>query len=146
MTSRSIADLRRQFYGGGTDVEAAALQAYVDAGYTFTDMLNAGVTLHPVANPQAGNYQLALSDDGKSVEVDSAGGATVTIPPAATVPFRVGTLIEVFQVNVGQVTITPGAGVTLQSANGLKSSKQFSSVGLRYRGADVWVVSGDVTV
>jgi len=90
-------------------------------------------------------YTLALSDAGKAVECTSASAATVTVPLNATVAFPIGTAIEVLQYGAGQVTLSPASGVTLRTPSSLTSRAQYSSLSLRYRGGDEWVVGGDLT-
>lgn len=91
------------------------------------------------------NYTLALADGGTVVEANKATALTITAPPNSAVAFPVGTLIEVFQLGAGQVTVAAGVGVTLRAPFGTKTSAQYTSAFLRKRGTDEWVVSGDTT-
>jgi hypothetical protein len=100
---------------------------------------------HVAETTQTGDYTLALVDDGTVVAVNKASAVTVTVPPAASVAFPTGTIIEVYQMGAGLVTVAAGAGVTLRAPNGAKTAKQYSSLSLRNRGSDIWVVSGDTT-
>lgn len=86
---------------------------------------------------------LLLADASGAVECTNGSATTVTVPPNASVAFPVGTVIEVAQCGAGQVTLAPGSGVTLNNANGLKTSKQWSAVTLRKRDTNVWLVAGD---
>ena len=95
---------------------------------------------------QAADYTLALADAGKHVEGTKATAQIITIPPASTVAFPVGTTINVRQMGAGQITLTPGAGVTLRSPRGAKTAVQYATATLVNRAADEWVVSGDVAV
>lgn len=98
------------------------------------------------SNAQSGAaYTLALADAGLVVETTSASAVTITVPANATVAFPVGTVIEVLQYGAGQVTIAAASGVTLRSASSLTTRAQYSSVALRLRAANEWVVSGDLT-
>jgi hypothetical protein len=115
----------------GTDV---ASPAYVDLQ----------TTLMPV-NTQTASYVLVLADAGKAVEMNVAGANTLTVPPNSSVAFPIGTVIEVCQYGAGQTTLTPGSGVTLRNASSLTTRAQYSTVSLRKRGTDEWVVAGDVT-
>ena len=94
---------------------------------------------------QAADYTLALADAGTVVEGTKGTAQIVTVPPNSSIPFPVGTAIEVVQMGVGQITITPGGGVTLRTPATLTSRAQYSSVSLRKRAADEWVVGGDLT-
>lgn len=98
-------------------------------------------------NAQVGTtYTLALTDAGKVVSGGNAGATTFTVPPNSSVAFAVGSLIEIHQAGAGQITIAPGAGVTLRSPGGkLKLANQYSSASLRKAATDEWVVAGDLT-
>ena len=67
------------------------------------------------------------------------------MPPNASVAFPVGTVIEIVQYGAGQITIAPGAAVTLRNPSSLTTRAQYSTIGLRQRAANEWVVSGDLT-
>ena len=96
-------------------------------------------------NLQTTSYTLLLSDAGDVVEMNAAGGVNVTVPPNSTAAFPIGTIIEVCQIGAGQVTLVAGAGVTIDNPSSLTTRTQFSTVGLRKRGTDEWVASGDLT-
>lgn len=85
---------------------------------------------------------LVLTDAGFVVEVNSAGAATVTVPPNAFVGFLIGTVIEVYAMGAGAVTIAPGAGVTVRRAGQIAT--RYSTVSLRKRATDEWVLSGEI--
>lgn len=95
-------------------------------------------------NTQTANYTLALTDAGKTVEMDVASANNLTVPPNSTVAFPVGTVIEVCQVGAGQTTIVAGTGVTVRTPETLVMTGQWSTVSLRKRATDVWVLAGDV--
>jgi hypothetical protein len=95
-------------------------------------------------NVQNGSYTLVLSDANKAVEINSASAVNLTVPPHSSVAFTVGIVIEIVQFGTGQVTLVPGSGVSLYSANGLKSRAQYSAASLRKRAANEWIVTGDL--
>ena len=91
------------------------------------------------------SYTFALADAATVVEATNAAATTFTVPPNSSIAFPVGTIIEVFQYGAGQVTITPGAGVTLRSDGArTKTAAQYATIGLRQRATDEWVCSGDL--
>ncbi len=95
-------------------------------------------------NAQTGTtYTLVATDSGKFVTCSNAGAITVTVPTNATVPFPVGTQVNLVQLGAGQVTIA-GAGVTLRS-NGskLKLFGQYAAATLVKIGTDEWVLVGN---
>jgi hypothetical protein len=106
---------------------------------------DAGVGLVAITS-QTTSYTLVLGDGGKAVEMNSASALNLTVPPNSAVAFPVGTVIETAQIGAGQVTLVPGSGVTLRSPNGLRTRAQYSSVSLRKKATDEWVVAGDVVV
>lgn len=97
--------------------------------------------LEPTA--KVASYTLALVDARTCVEVSNASGVTVTIPPFVDVEFPVGTVIELWQAGAGQITVAAGAGVTLRSTPTAKARAQYSTLRLRKRDTNVWVLSGD---
>lgn len=126
--------------GGGTAAKSRAQQQTEVLDYVDAELARA------VATQQAANYTLVLADAGKVLEGTKATGQTVTVPPNASVAFPVGTVIEVCQYGAGQITLTPGAGVTLTPPTGasLLTRAQYSTVGLRKRATNEWIVSGDL--
>lgn len=97
-------------------------------------------------NTPSASYTLVLADAGKVVEMNVASANNLTVPPSASVPFPVGTIIEILQLGAGQTTIVPGSGVTIRSPGGkLKLTGQYSSASLRKRNTNEWVLTGDIT-
>lgn len=94
---------------------------------------------------QASTYTFALADAGTVVESTSATAVNFTVPTNASVPFPIGTVIELCQYGAGQVTLVPGSLVTLNSPAGLKTRAQFSTLAIRKRGTSEWQVTGDTT-
>jgi hypothetical protein len=87
-----------------------------------------------------------LSDDGKLITLDNGSAITLTIPPNGTVAYGIGTQLNIMQLGAGQVTIAPGAGVTLRS-NGskLKTNGQYAVATCCKIASDTWVVIGNLT-
>lgn len=97
------------------------------------------------SNTQAGPYTLALSDAESIVDMTSPASVVLTIPASATVAFPVNTVIQVYQIGSGQITVAPAAGVALLTPSTVTSRAQYSSLLLRKHGADEWLLSGDLT-
>lgn len=98
-----------------------------------------------VVNAQTTSYTLALSDQGGLVTVATASASTLTIPPNSTVAFATGTVVIVAALGDGQVTLTPGSGVTINSTPGLKLRTKFSAATLVKTGTNTWLAIGDLS-
>jgi hypothetical protein len=59
---------------------------------------------------------LLLDDNGGAVTYSNAAATTSTIPPNSSVAFAVGTKIVLINLGAGVVTVTAGAGVTINGA------------------------------
>lgn len=89
-------------------------------------------------------YPLIITDAGKIVEMNFAGGNQVTVPLNSSAAFATGTQIIVLQTGAGQTTIAGAVGVTVNGTPGLKLRAQWSSATLIKRGTDTWVAVGDL--
>ena len=79
--------------------------------------LDAVATAMIAINAQTGTtYTTVLADDGKLITCSNASAIALTIPPNSSVAYGIGTQINIAQLGAGQVTITAGAGVTLNSS------------------------------
>jgi hypothetical protein len=105
--------------------------------------------LRPGITSVATSRNLALTDVRDILEIDTTSGAIVlTIPTNASEAFPIGTKIEAVLLNVtNSATITAAGTVTL---NGVVDGSEvivaaaYSHVTLYKRGADDWIVYGDV--
>lgn len=120
----------------------AMTKHYADANYA---PLTAASQI--TGNNQTGtSYTLALADAGEVVELNNAGGITLTIPTNGTIAFPVGTVIELWQQGAGQVTVSPAGGVTMRSPSSkTKLAGQYASATLRQRATDEWSLEGDIS-
>jgi hypothetical protein len=97
-------------------------------------------------NAQTGTaYTLALTDNGGWVTMSNASASTLTVPPNSSVAFPVGAQIEGAQLGAGQVTITPGSGVTINAVPGLKVGAQYGVFGLKKIATDTWLAYGKLS-
>jgi hypothetical protein len=129
----------------GTLKDGVVSEAKLDS--TAQTKLNASATLQGVAaSTQSGtSYALVLADAYTAVEFTSASAITVTVPPNSSAAFPVGTVIEFLQYGSGVLTVAPGVGVTIRSANNLLSARtQYSTLSLRKRATNEWVLAGDL--
>ena len=100
---------------------------------------------HPTTNLRTGAYTLALTDDGKFVEVNSTSSVTITVPTTAAVGFPSGSKITIIRINTGAVVIAGDTGVTVNATPGLNLRAQWSVATLICRGTDSWVLTGDIS-
>ena len=109
--------------------------------------LDAVATAMIAINAQTGTtYSVVLSDDGKLLTCDNAASIAVTIVPNSSVAFGIGTQINIAQLGAGQVTITAGAGVTLNSSGAkLKTKDQYSVATCVKTDTNTWFVVGDLS-
>jgi hypothetical protein len=123
------------------------------SNYTFLGVNGSGTVAYgdPRAVPQNVNtqtgttYTLVLTDAGKLVTCSNASSITLTVPPAASVAFPAGTVIDLCQYGAGQVTIAPGAAVTINTSSSLKMRTQYSAASLVLSAtADTWFLVGDL--
>ena len=89
-------------------------------------------------------HTLELVDTGSIIETTGTSSATVTIPPEASVPFEIGTLINITQVGAGSATVAAAAGLSLNGVTGgsVALDGQWAGAALVKRGADAWVIQG----
>ena len=137
--------------GSLDDLKVAAFEATTvtpSSGVVFSDgtQTKAGVpSITPITEKTA-NYTLSsLTERDTLIEVNHTGGTavTITIPSDATVNYPVGTSIDILRTNTGEVTIA-GSGATVNATPGLKLRAQWSTATLFKRGANSWVVFGDL--
>ena len=108
--------------------------------------LDAVATAMIAINAQTGTtYTTVLADDGKLITCSNASAIALTIPPNSSVAYGVGTQINIAQLGAGQVTITAGAGVTLNSAGAkLKTDAQYAVATCVKTDTNTWFVVGNL--
>jgi hypothetical protein len=96
---------------------------------------------------KTGSYQLLISDFGSVLTVSSSSNLEITVPANSSVPFPIGTKVEVIRMGTGDVSVIPvsGSGVTIRHKdNYSKISKQYAGAMLVKIAADEWVLIGDL--
>ena len=132
---------------GTTTVDTFALDvngtARVSGDVSISGVLRETLT----TNRQTASYTLALTDNGKLVEMNVATANNLTVPLNSSVAFPIGTKIDIAQYGAGQTTVVATSGVTVRSAGGaLKLAVQYSGASLVKIGTDEWYLFGDITV
>ena len=89
-------------------------------------------------------HTLEPIDLGSILETTGASSVTLTIPEEASVPFEIGSLVNVTQIGAGVATVAAAPGVSLNGVTGgsIALDGQWSGVALVKRGADAWTVQG----
>lgn len=125
----------------GTDATAAVTPAALAAvASAKANVLSTQTT------QTGGTYTFTLADSGTLVEGNSATAQTFTVPPESTAAFSIGASMVIRQYGAGQITLAPGAGVTLRSRGGaLKLAGQYAEATLTKRAANEWITSGDLS-
>ena len=96
-------------------------------------------------NGKDDDYILALTDNLKLVTVTKATACTLTVPPNSSVAFGIGSVITICQGGAGQVTITAGDGVTINSYDSaLKLVGQYAVATLIKTGTNTWLLAGNI--
>jgi len=111
--------------------KSLAVAQYVD-GYK----LDTG----PVQNAQTGtSYTFVLTDTTKTVTANNAAASAYTVPPQSSVVWEDYTTLRLLNLGAGVVTLTAGAGVTI---NGTATVAQYSSATLVRTASNTWTVTG----
>ena len=109
---------------------------------------NAGIPDLVYVNAQTTAYTLTLADADSSrvVEVNSASGVAITVPPNVDSGMAKGARITMVQIGAGAITVTAGSGVTLNTVTPktLVSKGQWATIRLYQRTTNNWIVEGDL--
>lgn len=87
---------------------------------------------------------LGLTDAQKYIRTTSSSATTITVPPQASVAWLADTEIVITQTGTGQVTIAAGAGVTINTAETLKSAKRYAAMTLKRVAENAWDLFGNL--
>lgn len=139
----------------GTNTTQIATTAFVSAAIkTQTDKMGAAngyATLDENAKVYA--YQitktmvevttsktLALTDDGKWLNVTASSAVTITVPANASVELPIGAEIDVCRWGTGTVTFAAASGVTIQNAEGTSIPAQNTVAHLKKIATNYWLL------
>ena len=104
------------------------------------------IVYHTGTTAQVTSYTLAITDDSKIIEINSATAVNLTVPLNSSVAFPVGTSITILQTGAGQITVVPVSGVIINSTPGLKIRTQWAAATLLKRAENTWVLLGDLAI
>lgn len=115
-----------------------------DLLYTIAQIIAVFPSVRAI-NAQTSSYILQASDVAGVVLMNSGAANTLTVPPDSSVPFAVGTEIDVMQIGLGLTTFVAGAGVSLLSASmSLQMQGQYFGATLLKINTNVWTLAGGV--
>jgi len=130
---------------GYLDGVTSIIQTQIDSKLSTSTATTTYAPLNLTLNQQTGtSYTFVLSDASKLVELSNTSPITVTVPTNSSVPYPIGTQINLLQTNTGQVTVSAGS-TTVSATPGLKLRAQWSSATLIKRNTDTWVLVGDLS-
>ena len=97
----------------------------------------------PVVTESTTARTLGLADAGVYLRCTNAGATAVTVPPQASIAWPANTEVHIRRAGAGDLTLTPGSGVTLHApAGGTLVLADRMSVTLKRVAANVWDVIG----
>lgn len=90
------------------------------------------------------SYTLVLADAGKLKQCTNASLCTITVPPNASVAFRLGVQTHFEANGAGLFVLAPGSGVTLDNALSLSPRARYSVLTATKTATNRWLVTGDM--
>lgn len=112
------------------------------SGYGITD----AALLIPSIGSKTANYSLSIGDAGGDITVDSSKQQYVFVPTNSTVPFKINTKINIYQLGTGTLTIS-GADSTVKISsfeNKTSIAGQFAGATLIKVGVNQWLLVGNL--
>lgn len=116
----------------------------------FSSAALAAITAPQNTSLVAGNYTLALTDQGSSIIMSVGSSRTLIIPPNSSVPFPLGTIIYVESEGSAALGIQRGSGVALYQQNGSTDANITIQAGFRSQvrlykySTDTWIASQQI--
>lgn len=132
----------------GTDFTLTALGTITFAVAPPADAQFWGLWVAPGGsgvNPQTGTaYTSVANDAGKTITMNNASANVVTIPANASVPYPIGTKIDVVQLGAGQTSFAITTDTLNSRSSWVKISARYGRATLTKVTATSWVLSGDL--
>ena len=116
---------------------------YQYSGSAWATEASSGIVFAAVITESTTSRTLGLTDAGTYIRHTNASASTVTVAPQASVSWASDTDIHIRRAAAGNLTLTPGSGVTLNApAGGTLVLTDGMSVTLKRVTADEWDVIG----
>jgi len=97
-------------------------------------------------NTQTGTtYTLVASDAGKLVTLSNAAAITLTIPANSSVPFPVGTIVNLLALGAGTVSVAITTDTLVSKGSATDITGQYSAATLVKTGSTTWCLFGDIS-
>jgi hypothetical protein len=131
-----------------SDTEIGYLNGVTSAIQTQLDAKANNLQTLSTPTFSSNDYILVIGDKDKVLLASNGSTAgTVTVPPESSVAFVNGTVVTIVQTGSGQLTLTQGSGVTINSESSKKKlTGQYASVQLIKTGTDTWLAIGNLAV
>lgn len=119
------------------------IYGYSGSAWALPESGGGSSSFAPVVTESTTARVLALTDSGTYIRHTNASASTVTVAPQASVSWAADTEIHIRRAAAGNLTLTPGAGVTLNAPNGgTLVMTNAMSVTLKRVASDAWDVIG----
>lgn len=138
----SVVDLDASYPWTGAHAFAVTPTINGNPVFNATNINTAVIT---VTEETGTSYTAVLGDRNGLTTLNNAAAIAYTVPPNSSVAYPIGTTLSICQTGAGQVTITPGSGVTLSSSLGLLTDAQYAFATLLKIQTDTWLVTGSLT-
>lgn len=100
---------------------------------------------YPSITSKTSSYTFSLTDAGSIIRANSSSNIVLTIPNNSIVPFPIGTRIEIFRSNTGEVEFSGESGVVINSeSSNLKINAQWQSATLLKYLTNTWLLTGSL--
>lgn len=133
------------FNDGGTIAGSSNL-IFTGSGIYASGVLSPNYTtnLSSINTVSSSGYTLTNTDNGRTVLFTNQAPSTVTVPSTLSPGFNC-TLIQTTV--SGQITVTSGTGVTINSAySAFKTTTRYSVAGVIGIAANSYILTGDITI
>lgn len=121
----------------------AKVYGYSGSAWVLPESSGGGSSIAPVVTESTTARVLALTDSGAYIRHTNASASTATVPPQSSVAWLADTEIHIRRAAAGNLTLTPGGGVTLNApSGGTLVMTNAMSVTLKRVASDVWDVIG----
>ena len=141
-------DAKQNTVANVSDTEIGYLDGVTSAIQTQLDAKANNLQTLSTPTFSSNNYTLVIGDKDKVLLASNGSTAgTVTVPPESSVNYSNGSVITIVQTGSGQLTLTQGSGVTINSESSKKKlTGQYASAQLIKTGTDTWLAIGNLAV